>query len=72
MGNNGRTLAWTLKTSKGSLCAPMPRDAQSNVRSLPLTTYGWKMRHHRADIKECQSIGVKIQKKQAEVIKTHL
>lgn len=58
--------------SRGSLHPPSPRDAQSDVRSLPLTAKGWKMRHDRPDIKEPPSTGVTIQKRLAEGMKTHL
>lgn len=49
-----------------------PRDAQSDVRSLPRTARGWKMRQQRPDIKGRPSAGVNVQKKLAKVIKTHL
>lgn len=54
-----------------SLRPPSQRDARSDVRSLPLTAEGWKMRHHGPDIKDGPPIGVNIQKRLAGVIKTH-
>jgi len=49
--------------SDGSLRPLSQRDAQSDVRSLPLTAEGWKMHHQRTDIKERPSIGVNIHKR---------
>ena len=56
----------------GSPRPPYQGDAQSDVRSLPVTAEGWKMRHHSPDIKDGPSVGVNIQKRLAGVIKTHL
>lgn len=53
----------TSKMSDGSLCPLSQRDAQSDVRSLPLTAEEWTMRHQRTDIKERPSIGVNIHKR---------
>lgn len=64
--------SWRSGHGWGAKHPPLLRDAQSDVRSLPWTARGWKMRQQRPDIKGRPSAGVNVQKKLAKVIKTHL
>lgn len=48
---------WRRGHEHGFSVSSLAEDEQSDVRSLPLNKAGWKIRHHRPDIKERPSTG---------------